>query len=122
MLERLGLVGRSFSNVVFVGVAVVVCFAASACSGSVSTTSEETTTAEATTAEGSAADVAAAAERAMKKNYLKAVLVRVTQNILGKALPAITGTPLDELIRERISEPLGMEATESHQTAEISEP
>jgi D-alanyl-D-alanine carboxypeptidase len=251
MLERLGLVGRSFSNVVFVGVAVVVCFAASACSGSVSTTSEETTTAEATTAEGSAADVAAAAERAMKENHLKAVLVRVTQNgeevatvvrgesmtgvpateemhfrngavaisylgtvllqlvdegavglddtidawlpdlpsadrvtlrmlanstsgyidyvpldsledslkkdpfrawtndelikmstaepllyepgtnwsyshanfvILGKALSAITGKPVDELIRERIIEPLGMKGTESYQTAEIPEP
>jgi CubicO group peptidase (beta-lactamase class C family) len=42
--------------------------------------------------------------------------------ILGEALTAITGTPVDELIRERIVEPLGMEGTESHQTAEIPEP
>jgi D-alanyl-D-alanine carboxypeptidase len=42
--------------------------------------------------------------------------------ILGEALSAITGTPLDELIRERIVEPLGMEGTESYQTAEIPEP
>ncbi len=42
--------------------------------------------------------------------------------ILGEALAAITGTPVDELIRERIVEPLGMQSTESHQTAEIPEP
>src|SRR5215217_2305463 len=42
--------------------------------------------------------------------------------ILGEALSAITGTPLDELIRERIVEPLGMGGTQSHQTAEIPEP
>jgi CubicO group peptidase (beta-lactamase class C family) len=42
--------------------------------------------------------------------------------ILGQALTAITGKPVDELIRERIIEPLGMESTESRQTAEIPEP
>jgi D-alanyl-D-alanine carboxypeptidase len=42
--------------------------------------------------------------------------------ILGEALSTITGTPLDELIRERIVEPLGMEGTQSYQTAEIPEP
>jgi len=42
--------------------------------------------------------------------------------ILGEALTAIIGTPLDELIRERIVEPLGMGGTQSHQTAEIPEP
>jgi D-alanyl-D-alanine carboxypeptidase len=42
--------------------------------------------------------------------------------ILGKALAAITGEPLDELIRERIVEPLGMQGTQSYQTAEIPEP
>jgi D-alanyl-D-alanine carboxypeptidase len=42
--------------------------------------------------------------------------------ILGEALATITGTPVEELIRERIVEPLGMEDTESHQTAEIPEP
>jgi D-alanyl-D-alanine carboxypeptidase len=42
--------------------------------------------------------------------------------ILGEALTAITGTPVEELIRERIVEPLGMEGTESPQTAEIPEP
>jgi D-alanyl-D-alanine carboxypeptidase len=42
--------------------------------------------------------------------------------ILGEALAAITGEPVEELIRERIIEPLGMEGTESHQTAEIPEP
>src|SRR5918994_2469211 len=42
--------------------------------------------------------------------------------ILGEALTVITGEPVEELIRERIIEPLGMEGTESHQTAEIPEP
>ena len=42
--------------------------------------------------------------------------------ILGKALAAITSEPVDALIRERIVEPLGMEGTESNQTAEIPEP
>ena len=42
--------------------------------------------------------------------------------ILGEALSAITGTPLDELIRERIVEPLGLEGTQSIQTAVIPEP
>jgi D-alanyl-D-alanine carboxypeptidase len=46
--------------------------------------------------------------------------------ILGVALSAmlsvITGKPVDELIRERIIEPLGMRGTESYQTTEIPEP
>ena len=42
--------------------------------------------------------------------------------ILGEALAAITGEPLEDLIRERIVEPLGMEGTKSYQTAEIPEP
>ena len=42
--------------------------------------------------------------------------------ILGEALSAITDKPVDELIRERIVEPLGMRGTQSHQTAEIPEP
>jgi D-alanyl-D-alanine carboxypeptidase len=41
---------------------------------------------------------------------------------LGEALTAITGKPLDELIRERVVEPLGMRGTQSHQTAVIPEP
>src|SRR3712207_3490177 len=41
---------------------------------------------------------------------------------LGQALTAITGKPLDELIRERIVEPLGMRETQSYQTAAIPEP
>jgi CubicO group peptidase (beta-lactamase class C family) len=42
--------------------------------------------------------------------------------ILGEALTAITGEPVEELIRERIVEPLGLEGTQSHKTAEIPEP
>ena len=41
---------------------------------------------------------------------------------LGEALTAITGKPLDELIRERVVEPLGMRGTQSRQTAVIPEP
>jgi CubicO group peptidase (beta-lactamase class C family) len=41
---------------------------------------------------------------------------------LGEALSAITDKPVEELIRERIVEPLGMKGTESHQTAVIPEP
>jgi CubicO group peptidase (beta-lactamase class C family) len=41
---------------------------------------------------------------------------------LGEALTTITGKPLDELIRERVVEPLGMRGTQSHQTAVIPEP
>jgi D-alanyl-D-alanine carboxypeptidase len=41
---------------------------------------------------------------------------------LGEALSTITGKPLDELIRERIVEPLGIKGTQSHQTAVIPEP
>ena len=41
---------------------------------------------------------------------------------LGEALSAITGKPVDELIRERVVEPLGMRGTQSHQTAVIPEP
>jgi D-alanyl-D-alanine carboxypeptidase len=41
---------------------------------------------------------------------------------LGQALSAITGKPVDELIRERIVEPLGMRETQSYQTAAIPEP
>jgi D-alanyl-D-alanine carboxypeptidase len=41
---------------------------------------------------------------------------------LGEALSSITGKPVEELIRERIVEPLGMKGTQSHQTAEIPEP
>jgi D-alanyl-D-alanine carboxypeptidase len=42
--------------------------------------------------------------------------------ILGEALAAITGEPVEDLIRERIIEPLGMEGTQSNQTAEIPDP
>jgi D-alanyl-D-alanine carboxypeptidase len=42
--------------------------------------------------------------------------------VLGEALTAITDQPVDELIRERIVEPLGMRGTQSHQTAVIPEP
>jgi CubicO group peptidase (beta-lactamase class C family) len=42
--------------------------------------------------------------------------------ILAKTLTAITGKPVDELIRERITEPLGMNGTQSYQTAYIPEP
>jgi D-alanyl-D-alanine carboxypeptidase len=42
--------------------------------------------------------------------------------ILAKALSAITGKPVDQLIRERITEPLGMKGTQSYDTAEIPEP
>ncbi len=42
--------------------------------------------------------------------------------LLGEALSAITDKPVDELIRERIIEPLGMHGTQSHQTAVIPEP
>jgi D-alanyl-D-alanine carboxypeptidase len=41
---------------------------------------------------------------------------------LGEALTAITGQPVDELIRKRIVEPLGMRGTQSYQTAVIPEP
>ena len=41
---------------------------------------------------------------------------------LGEALSAITGKPVEELIRERVVEPLGMKGTQSHQTAAIPEP
>jgi D-alanyl-D-alanine carboxypeptidase len=256
MLGRLSLAGSRFPYVVFVGAALMVFLAATACSGSESTTSEETTSyqatsSEVTTAEGSAAEVEAAVESAMEKNDLKAVLVRVTQNgeevatvvrgesmtgvpatedmhfrngsvvfsylatvllqlvdedvvelddtidtwlpdlpssdritlrmlanstsgyidyvpldsfedaikkepfaawtddelikmvtdqpllyepgtnwsyshgnwvILAKALTAITGKPVDQLIRERITEPLGLKGTQSYDTAEIPEP
>jgi CubicO group peptidase (beta-lactamase class C family) len=42
--------------------------------------------------------------------------------ILGEALSAITSKPVDQLIRERIVEPLGMRGTQSHQIAVIPEP
>jgi D-alanyl-D-alanine carboxypeptidase len=41
---------------------------------------------------------------------------------LGEALSAITGEPVEELIRKRVVEPLGMRGTQSHQTAVIPEP
>jgi D-alanyl-D-alanine carboxypeptidase len=83
----------------------MVCFAATACSGSESTSSQETTSSQATsskatTAEGSAAQVEAAVESAIEKNDLKAVLVRVTQNgeevatvVRGESM---TGVPATE--------------------------
>ncbi len=56
MLERLGLVGCCVPKVIFVGAALMVCFAATACSGSESTTSEETTTTQATSDEATTAE------------------------------------------------------------------
>jgi hypothetical protein len=111
MLGRLTLAGSRFPHAVFVGAALIVCFAATACSGSDSTTSgttseettasQATTSSEATTDEGSsAAKVEAAVESVMEKNDLKAVLVRVTQN--GKEVATVvrgesmTGVPATE--------------------------
>ncbi len=51
MLQGLGLMGRRFTYAVFVGIALMVCLVASACSGSTSSTSEDTTTSGTTTAE-----------------------------------------------------------------------
>lgn len=42
--------------------------------------------------------------------------------ILGKALEAATGTPLDELIQQRILDPLGLTGTHASLTGEIPEP
>jgi CubicO group peptidase (beta-lactamase class C family) len=42
--------------------------------------------------------------------------------VAGEALSAITGQPVDELIRKRVVEPLGMQQTQSHQTAVIPQP
>ena len=56
MLERLGLVGCRVPKVIFVGAALMVCFAVTACSGSESTTSEETTTTQATSDEATTAE------------------------------------------------------------------
>jgi D-alanyl-D-alanine carboxypeptidase len=56
MLRRLSLIGCRLPNAVFVGAALMVCFAATACSGSESTTSEETTTSQATTSEATTAE------------------------------------------------------------------
>src|SRR5918994_2388710 len=56
MLEKLGLVGSRVPKVIFVGAALMVCFAATACSGSESTTSEETTTTQATSDEAPSAE------------------------------------------------------------------
>jgi CubicO group peptidase (beta-lactamase class C family) len=42
--------------------------------------------------------------------------------MLGEALSASTGKPVDRLIRERVVEPLGMKGTQSHQTAVMPEP
>jgi CubicO group peptidase (beta-lactamase class C family) len=110
MLGRLSLAGNRFPSVVFVGATLMVFFAATACSGSESTTSEEPTVSQATsdettTAEGSAAQVEAAVESAMEENDLKAVLVRVTQNgeevatvVRGESM---TGVPATEEIHFR---------------------
>ena len=56
MPGRLSLVGSRIPNAVFVGAALMVCFAATACSGSESTTSEETTASQATTSEATTAE------------------------------------------------------------------
>jgi len=42
--------------------------------------------------------------------------------ILGLALERITGRPVDELIRERVLEPLGLDDTVASQTATVPEP
>jgi D-alanyl-D-alanine carboxypeptidase len=55
MLGRLSLAGSRVPNAVFVGTALMVCFAVTACSGSESTTSEETTTSQATSGEATTA-------------------------------------------------------------------
>ena len=56
MLERLGLADNRVPKVIFVGAALMVCIAASACSGSESTTSEETTTSQTTSSEATTAE------------------------------------------------------------------
>ena len=56
MLEKLVLAGSRIPRGIFVGAALVVCFAVTACSGSESTTSEETTASQATTSEATTAE------------------------------------------------------------------
>lgn len=42
--------------------------------------------------------------------------------ILGSALEEITGRPMDELVRERVLEPLGLDGTTASQTAAMPDP
>ena len=81
MLERLGLAGSRVPKVVFVGAALTVCFAASACGGSESTTSEETTTARATTAE------ATTAEEAMLPAYARDLQPQIEEKMSQLRIP-----------------------------------
>ncbi len=55
MLGRLCLAGGRVPNAVFEGTALMVCFAATACSGSESTTSQETTVSQATSGKATTA-------------------------------------------------------------------
>jgi D-alanyl-D-alanine carboxypeptidase len=60
MLKRLSLAGSRVPNAVFVGTALMVCFAVTACSGSESTTSESTTSEETTTSQATSSEATTA--------------------------------------------------------------
>ena len=55
MLQRLSSISSRVPKAIFVGAALAVCFATTACSGSESTTSEETTASQATSGEATTA-------------------------------------------------------------------
>src|SRR4028119_1681900 len=87
MLGRLSLAGSRVPNAVFVGTALVVCFAVTACSGSESTTSESTTSEETTTSQATSSGEATTAQDTNLPAYASTLQPQIEEQMTNLRVP-----------------------------------
>jgi D-alanyl-D-alanine carboxypeptidase len=87
MLGMLCLAGSRVPNAVFVGAALMVCFAATACSGSESTTSGSTTSEETTTSQATSSSEATTAQDTNLPAYARTLQPQVEEQMTNLRVP-----------------------------------
>ncbi len=87
MLGRLSLAGSRVPNAVFVGTALMVCFAVTACSGSDSTTSESTTSEETTTSQATSSGEATTAQDTNLPAYASTLQPQIEEQMTNLRVP-----------------------------------
>src|SRR4028118_1884663 len=95
MHKRLSLIGSRVLNAVLVGAALMVCFAATACSGSESTTSESTTFEETTASQATSGEATTAQDTDLPA-YASTLQPQVEEqltNLRGPGAPGSVDVP-----------------------------
>jgi D-alanyl-D-alanine carboxypeptidase len=87
MLGRLSLAGSRVPSAVFVGTALMVCFAVTACSASESTTSESTTSEETTTSQATSSGEATTAQDTNLPAYVRTLQPQIEEQMTNLRIP-----------------------------------